>query len=102
MQLSKKKQHEVRGVHITILCLLPRDIENSKSIDPLLLSVLIFCNKPVDNCIVLCLSFFIFFNKFIRLKINVAIILNKSLAKDFYAMFLTFIKFPMIMVSLIL
>jgi hypothetical protein len=31
--------------------------------------------------------------KFIALKINVSIILNKSLAKDFYAMFLMFIEF---------
>jgi hypothetical protein len=35
----------------------------------------------------------IFLDKFIRLKINVSIILNKSLPKDFYAMFLTFIEF---------
>ncbi len=46
-------------------------IDNSKSIDLLLLLVQIFV-------------------KFIALKINVTIILNKSLSKDFYAMLLTF------------
>jgi hypothetical protein len=58
-------------------------IDNSKSINPLLLSVLIFLTNVFDKCIVLCLSYSIFFDKFIGLKINVSIILNKSLPKDF-------------------
>ncbi len=72
------------------------------SIDSLLLSVLIFVTNLFDNCIVLCLSYTIFFDKFIGLKINAAIILNKSLPEDFYVMFLTFIEFPTIIASLIL
>jgi hypothetical protein len=62
----------------------------------LLLLVLILVTNLFDNCIVLCLSYTIFFDKFIGLKINVAIILKKSLPQDFYAMFLTFIEFAMI------
>ncbi len=72
-------------------------IDNSKIIDLLHLSVLIF-----DNCIVLCLPNSIFFDKFIGLKINVAIILNKSLPTDFYAMLLTFLELATIIASLIL
>jgi hypothetical protein len=71
-------------------------IDNSKSIDSLLIPVLIFVTNLFDNCIILCLSYSIIFYKFIGLKINVAIILNKSLPEDFYAMFLTFIEFPTI------
>jgi hypothetical protein len=55
-----------------------------------------------DNCIILFLPYSIFFDKFIGLKINVAKIVNKSLPTDFYAMFLTFIEFAMIIASLIL
>ncbi len=77
------------------------DIDNSKSIG-LLLSVLIFLSKHFDNFIVLCLSYSIFFDKFIGLKIYVAIIVNKSLPKGFYAMFLTFIEFLTIIASLML
>jgi hypothetical protein len=77
-------------------------IDNSKSIDLLLLSVLILVTDLLDNCIVLCLSYSIFFDKFIGLKINIAIILNKSLPQDFYSMFLTFIEFATIIASLIL
>jgi hypothetical protein len=36
---------------------------------------------------------FYIFDKFIRLKSNVSIIVNNSLPKDFYAMVLTFIEF---------
>jgi hypothetical protein len=54
-----------------------------------------------NNCIVLSLPYSIFFDKF-GLKITVAIILNKSLPRDFYAMFLTFIEFATIIASLIL
>jgi hypothetical protein len=36
-------------------------IDNSKSIDSLLLSVLSFVNNLFDNCIVLCRSYSIFF-----------------------------------------
>jgi hypothetical protein len=67
-----------------------------------LLSVLIFVTNLFDNCFVLCLSYCIFFYKFIGLKISIAITLNKSLPRDFYAMFLTFIEFPTIITSLIL
>ncbi len=68
----------------------------------MLLSVLIFVMNMFDKCVVLCLSYSIFFYKFIGLKSNVAIILKKSLSQDFYAMFLTFIEFAMIITSLIL
>jgi hypothetical protein len=37
-----------------------------------------------DKCVFLCLSYSIFFYKFIGLIINIAIILNKSLSQDFY------------------
>ena len=63
---------------------------------------LIFVMNLFDNCILLCLPYSIFFDKFISLKINVAIILNKSLPKDFYAMVLMFIEFATIIASLIL
>jgi len=63
---------------------------------------LIFVTNLFDKCIILCLPYSIFFDKFIGLKINVAIILNKSLTKDFYAMVLTFIEFATIIASLIL
>jgi hypothetical protein len=75
-------------------------INNSKNIDSLLLLVLIFVMNHFDKCIILCLSYSIFFDKFIRLKINVSVILNKSLLKDFYAMFLTVIEFATIIASL--
>ncbi len=68
----------------------------------MLLSIQIFVTKLFDKCIVLCLSYSIFFNKFIALKSNGLIIINKSLSKDFYAMFLTFMEFPTIIASLIL
>ncbi len=68
----------------------------------LLLSVLIFVTNLFDNCIVLCLPYSIFFDKFIGLKFNLAKFLNKSLPTDFYAMFLTLIEFVMIISSLIL
>ncbi len=61
-------------------------IDNSKSINSLLLSVQIFLKKLFDKCIILCRSYSIFFDKFIALKINISIILNKSISKDFYAM----------------
>jgi hypothetical protein len=67
----------------------------------LLLSVLIFIMNLFDNFIVLCLSYSIFFYKFIGLTKYDAIILNKSLPKGFYAMFLTFIEFLTIIASLI-
>jgi len=47
-----------------------------------------FVTNLFDKCIILCRSYSIFFNKFIAVKINVSIILNKSLSKDFYAMLL--------------
>jgi hypothetical protein len=75
---------------------------NSKSIDSLLLLVLIFVTNLFDKHIVLCRSYSIFFDKFIGLKINVSIILNKSLPKDFYAMLLTFIEFATFIASRIL
>ncbi len=77
-------------------------IDNSKSFGPLLLSVLVFVTNLLDNCIVLCLSYSIFFDNFIGKKIHVAIILNKTLPKGFYAMFSTFIEFPTIITSLLL
>jgi hypothetical protein len=61
-----------------------------------------FVTNVFDKCIVLCRSYSIFFDKFIAVKINVSIILNKSLSKDFYAMLLTFIEFATIIASLIL
>ncbi len=64
-------------------------IDNSKCIDSLLLSIEIFVTKLVDKCIVFCLSYSIFFDKFIALKITVSIILKKSLSKNFYAMLLS-------------
>jgi hypothetical protein len=60
-------------------------IDNSKNIDPLLLSVLVFVTNLFDNCTVLCLSYSIFFDKFIGLKIHIAIIFIKSLPMGFYA-----------------
>ncbi len=80
----------------------PLGVDNSKCNDSLLLLVIIFVTNLFHKCIVLCRSYSIFFYKFIALKINVSIVLNKSLPKDFYAMFLTFIEFAMIIVSLIL
>ncbi len=77
-------------------------IDNSKYIDSLLLSVVIFVTNLFDKCIILCHSYSIFFDKFIALKINLSKILNKSLTKDFYAMLLTFIEFATIIASLIL
>ncbi len=77
-------------------------INNSKSIDLLLLSVQILVTKLLDKCIVLCHFCSIFFDKFIALKINISIILNKLLSKDFYAMLLTFIEFARIIASFIL
>ncbi len=59
-------------------------IDNTQSIDSLPLSVLIFVMNLFDKCIILCHSYSIFFDKFIVLKSNVSIILNKSLPKDFY------------------
>jgi hypothetical protein len=40
-------------------------------------------------------------DKFLALKIHVSIILNKSLPKDFYAMFLMFIEFTTIIASVL-
>ncbi len=77
-------------------------VDNSKCIDSLLLLVVIFVTNLFNKCIVLCRSYSIFFDKFIGLKSNVSIILNKSLPKDFYAMVLTFIEFATIIASLIL
>ncbi len=69
-------------------------IENSKSIDSLLLSVLIFVTNLFDKCIVFFAAPILFFlDKFIGLKSNVTLIFNKSLPKDFYAMVLSFIEF---------
>jgi len=48
------------------------------------------------------LLLFHIFDKFIALKINITIILNKSLSKDFYAMLLMFVEFATIIASLIL
>ncbi len=62
----------------------------------------IFVTNLFNKCIVLCRSYSIFFDKFIALKIKVSMILNKSLPKDFYAIFLTFLEFATIIVSLIL
>jgi hypothetical protein len=76
-------------------------IDNSKTIDPLLLSVLIFVTNLFHNCFVIWRSYSIFFDKFIGLKINIAIILNKSLPQDFYAMFLTVLEIATIIASLI-
>ncbi len=77
-------------------------IDNSKSIDSLLLSVLLFVTKLFSKFIVLCRSYSIFFVIFIGLKSNVSIILNKSLPMDFYGMVLTLIEFATIIASLIL
>jgi hypothetical protein len=85
---------------INVLIILNRLL--SKDFYAMLLSIKIFVTKLFDKCIVLCLSYSIFFDKFIALKINVSIILNKSFSKDFYAMFLTFIEFATIIASLIL
>jgi hypothetical protein len=77
-------------------------VDNSKCIDSLLLSVVLFVTNLFDKCIVLCRSYSIFFDKFVGLKSNVSIILNKSFPKDFYALVLTFIEFGTIIASLIL
>jgi hypothetical protein len=74
-------------------------IENTKCIDSLLLSVLLFVMNLLDKCI--CSLPLLFINSF-GLIINVSIILKKPLPQDFYAMFLTFIKIATINTSLIL
>jgi hypothetical protein len=76
-------------------------IDNSKSIVPLLLSVLIFITNLFDNCIILCLSYSIFFDKFIGLKINFSIIETNNFPRIFMRCFLLK-EFPTIIASLTL
>jgi hypothetical protein len=72
------------------------------SIDSLLLSVLIFVTNLFNNFIVLGLSYSIFFDKFIGFKNKRCNNLKQITSQGFYAMFLLFIEFPMIIASLIL